>query len=73
MAKKAAKKPAKKAAAPLEQLVVGSKVRAYIKSKGGKTSGDVIEALNGKVYCLLNSALARSEANKRTTLRGADL
>jgi hypothetical protein len=75
MAKKAAKKaPAKKAAAPVrEQLVVGSKVKAYIKSNDNKTSSDVIEALNNKVHCLLDAACARAKANKRTTLRGADL
>jgi len=76
MAKKAAKKaPAKKAAAAptREQLVVGSKVKAYIKSNGNKTSSDVIEALNNKVHCLLDAACARASANKRTTLRGADL
>ena len=73
MAKKAAKKTAKKAATAREQLVVGSKVKAYIKSKGNKTSSDVIDALNDKVHCLLDAAVGRAGANKRTTLRGADL
>jgi len=65
-----AKKAAKKAK---EVLVVGSKVKATIKAGGGKTAGDVIEALNGKVHCLLEAAIARAKANKRTTVRAADL
>ncbi len=71
--KKAAKKKAPAKAAEREQLVVGSKVKAYIKSNGNKTSSDVIEALNCKVHCLLDAACRRAAANKRTTLRGADL
>jgi len=62
---------AKKQAAK-EPLVVGSKVKAYIKSKEGKTSSDVLEALNAKVYCLLDAAIGRAQANKRTTVRAAD-
>ena len=73
MAKKKAKKaPAKKAGAK-DVLVVGSKVKAYIKSKGRKTSSDVLPALNDKVHCLLDCAIARAEGNKRTTLRANDL
>ncbi len=67
MAKKAAKKAAK------EVLVVGSKVKATIKASDGKTAGDVIEAVNAKVHCLLDAAVARAKANKRTTVRAADL
>lgn len=66
-AKKAAKQP------DVGPLVVGSKVKAYIKAKGGKTSSDVLEALNGKVCCLLDAAICRAQSNKRTTLRAADL
>ncbi|MDP6354017.1 MAG: hypothetical protein QF473_02875 [Planctomycetota bacterium] len=73
MAKKKAAKKKAPAKAAREQLVVGSKVKAYIKSNGNKTSSDVIEALNCKVHCLLDKACARAAANKRTTLRGADL
>lgn len=54
-------------------LVVGSKVKAYIKSLGGKTGGDVLDGLNCKVTCLLDNAKKRAESNKRTTLRAADL
>jgi len=70
MAKKAAKKSAKKAK---EMLVVGSKVKAYIKSKGCMTSGDALAALNDKVHDVLDQAAARTKANKRSTLRPQDL
>jgi len=67
MAKKAAKCAAK------EPLVVASKVRAYIKSQGGLTSGELLEALNGKVYCVLGKAIERAKANKRSTVKAQDL
>lgn len=54
-------------------LVVGSKAKAFIKSLGGKTAGDVLEGLDCKVRCLLNSARERAKANGRTTVRKADL
>lgn len=69
MAKKA-KKSAKKGK---EMLVVGSKVKAYIKSKGCMTSSDALAALNDKIYCLLDAATARTEANKRSTVKPQDL
>ena len=74
MAKAKAKKAcAKKECAKLEMVVVGSKVKAYIKSLDAKTAGDVLEGLNCKVHCLISSAVARAKANKRTTVRAADL
>jgi len=71
MAKKAAaKKAAKK---EREMLVVGSKVKAYIKSKNCMTSGDALAALNDKVYDLLDAAVARTQGNKRSTVKPQDL
>ncbi len=55
------------------QLVVGSKVKAYIKEKGLHTAGDFTEALNKEVAGLLDKAAARCEGNKRSTVRPADL
>ena len=55
------------------QLVVGSKIKAYIKEKGLHTSGDFTEALNKEVAVLLDKATARCEGNKRSTVRPADL
>ena len=73
-AKKAAKKaPAKKAAASREVLVVASKVKAYIKSKGMMCSSDAVQALSEKIYCVLDSACARTEANRRSTVKPQDL
>lgn len=56
-----------------EVLVVGTKVKAYVKSKGCMTSGDVLDALNMKVHRLLDEATERTKSNKRSTLRAADL
>ncbi len=55
-----------------ETLIVASKVKAYIKSKGCMTSGDAIEGLNEKVYKLIDEAVERTQANKRSTLRACD-
>jgi hypothetical protein len=68
MAKKTAKKASKK-----EVLVVASKVKAYVKNKGMMSSSDAVEALNCQVYDLLDQAIARTQANKRSTLKPQDL
>ncbi len=68
---KAKKKASKKAAK--EVLVVGSKVRAYIKSKKAMMSGELLAALNEKVYDLLDAAVCRAQANKRATVKPQDL
>ncbi|MHC4872582.1 MAG: hypothetical protein ACYTFY_12130 [Planctomycetota bacterium] len=72
MAKKKAAKKAKKCGAK-DPLVVGSKVKAYIKSKGCMTSSDALAALNCKVYCLLDAAIERTKGNKRSTVKPQDL
>jgi len=56
-----------------EVLVVASKVKAYIKSKGMLTSGELLDALNDCVHCCLDSAIKRAKANKRSTVRAQDL
>lgn len=76
--KAAAKKTAKKAAAPKkaaakETLIVASKVKAYIKSTGKMTASETLEALNNKIYEMLDAALARTEANRRSTVKAQDL
>ena len=71
MAKK--KKAAKKKAAGKEVLVVASKVKAYIKSKGMMTSSDALEAISDKVYCMLDCAVTRTKANRRSTVKPQDL
>lgn len=71
----AAKKPAKKkkSAKSKEVLVVGSKVKAYIKSKKMMCSGDLIEGLSNCVYNCIDDALERTKNNKRSTVRPHDL
>ncbi|MCD6576114.1 MAG: NFYB/HAP3 family transcription factor subunit [Nanoarchaeota archaeon] len=54
-------------------LVVGSKVKDYVKSKGLNSSGDLVEALSKKVERLLNEAAERTKANGRKTMRPEDL
>ena len=54
-------------------LVVGSKVKAYIKANGYKCSGELIGALSGKVHEALDAAMSRCDANRRSTVRPADL
>ncbi|MHC4884234.1 MAG: hypothetical protein ACYTGH_04025 [Planctomycetota bacterium] len=58
---------------PQESVLVSSKVKAYIKSKEMMTSSDALEALNCKVYCLLDAAIERAKANKRSTIKPQDV
>jgi len=67
-----AKKKAKKKAAK-EVLVVASKVKAYVKSKKMMTSADAVVALSDKVYALLDDAIARTKANRRSTVKPQDI
>lgn len=64
MAKKAAKK---------EPLVVASKMKAYIKGKGMMTSSESVEAISDHVYNILDAAIARAKANRRSTVKAQDL
>ncbi len=56
-----------------EMLVVASKVRAYLKTKEAMMSGELLEALNKKVYALLDEAVARCKGNKRSTVKPQDI
>jgi histone H3/H4 len=56
-----------------EVLVVASKVKAYIKSKKMMTSSDAVTALSDKVCAILDDAVARAKANRRSTVRPQDL
>lgn len=72
--KKVAKKAAaKKPASKKEMLVVASKVKAYIKSKGMMSSSDAVIALNDCIYGMLDAAAKRTEANRRSTVKPQDL
>ena len=56
-----------------ESLVVASKIKAYIKSKKMMTSSDALGAISDKVYCMLDDAIARTKANRRSTVKPHDL
>jgi len=56
-----------------ESLVVASKVKAYIKSKKMMTSSDALGALSDKIYGILDGAIARTKANRRSTVKPQDL
>lgn len=56
-----------------ESLIVASKVKAYIKSKKMMTSADALQALNNNIYATLDNAMARTKANRRTTVKAQDL
>lgn len=54
-------------------LVVGSKVKAYLKAKGMKSSGEIVDGLNNALAGLLDRAAGRARANNRSTVRAQDL
>lgn len=56
-----------------DPLVVGSKVKAYIKSKKCLTSGELLPALTAKVAEILDAATERTKKNHRSTVRACDL
>ncbi len=56
-----------------EVLVVANKVKAYIKSKNMMTSSDAVATLSGKVCAILDEAVARATANRRSTAKPQDL
>lgn len=64
---------AKKGGKSHEVLVVASKVKDFIKSKGCMTSSETIPALSEKVYALLENAINRTKGNKRSTVKPQDL
>ena len=70
--KKASKKKTKKAA-QREPLIVTSKVKAFIKSQNMMSGVEAIEALNAKVYDIVEEAMERAQSNKRSTLKPKDL
>jgi hypothetical protein len=56
-----------------ESLVVASKVKAYVRSKKMMTASDAIEAISDRVYCMLDKAIERTKANRRSTVKPQDL
>ena len=72
-AKKTTLKKATKSAAPKEMLLVGTKVKAYVRSQDKLCSGELLDALNEKVHKLIDEAVARTEGNKRSTVKAQDI
>lgn len=56
-----------------EMLVVGTKVKNYIKAQGVMSSSDVLDDVNAAVYKLLDKAISRAKANGRKTVQGRDV
>ena len=71
--KKAAKKTAARKSSKKDCLVVASKVKAYIRSKGCMCSAEAIEAISDWVYACLDQAIKRTGANRRSTVKAQDL
>ena len=56
-----------------ENLVVGSKVKDFIKEADLRSDGDLVEALSDRVADLLKNAMNRCKENGRSTVRPCDL
>ena len=56
-----------------DSLIVASKIKAYIRSKKMMTSSDALGALNDKLYGMLDCAITRTKANRRSTVKPQDL
>lgn len=54
------------------ELLVQSKVRAYIKGKGLNTGGDALAALDKAFSQALDAAVKRAKGNDRKTLMARD-
>jgi len=59
-------------AAPVEMLLVSSKVRTMIKDAGCNTAGDALDGLNNYVVWLVHTAAKRAAENGRKTVRAHD-
>ena len=58
--------------APVEMLLVSSKVKALIKDAGCNTAGDALDGLNSYVNWLVQTAAKRAGENGRKTVRAHD-
>lgn len=56
-----------------EMLVVRSKVKEYAKKKKMSFGGDAATALSKEVACLIDKAVERAKANRRSTVKGRDI
>ena len=72
MAKKKAKKAAKKSKAK-EMRLVGSKVKAALRACDVNVGEGTVEALNEMIHWYVDQTAKRAKANKRKTVRGYDV
>lgn len=56
-----------------ETLVVVSKIKEYVKTKGLQTSETAVEALSDAVRELLDKAVERAKDNGRQTVKDRDI
>jgi histone H3/H4 len=56
-----------------EMLLVGTKVKGYIKDQDVMSSSDVLQELNERVHEMLDRAIERAQANGRKTVQGRDV
>ena len=56
-----------------EMVLVGTKVKGFIRSKEMMCSAEVLEALNCCVYCCLEKAVQRAKDNGRKTVQAKDI
>ena len=59
--------------AKVEMLVVKRKVREYAKKKKVNLGADAAEALSKEVMRLVDRAVERAKANRRSTVKGRDI
>jgi len=56
-----------------KRLINVSRVREYIKEKNCEINDETIDAINKKLYEIIDKAIYRTKANKRITIRPHDL
>ena len=56
-----------------EVIVVGSKLKEVIRQAEMRADGDLIQAISERVHDLVESAIERTKANGRATVRPHDL
>lgn len=68
-----ADKPQEQVNKQMVELLVQSKVRAYIKEAGLNTGGDSLPAIEKALKGILDDAIRRAKANDRKTLMAKDV
>lgn len=58
---------------PGEILVINSKVKAYIASKGMRSSGELAEALSDELRKIIDRAMERAKEHNKQTVGARDI